>query len=1428
LRCVAFAALTSLWASSSVAAVLAGWDVQSLPGGSGNFGPSPLGASVTDPHLTVGGLTRGGGVSTSGTGAARGWGGNDWQNGTAATAVSGGDYVTFTATANAGYQVSFSSISKFDYRRSASGAANGTLQYQIGGGSFIDISTVSYSSSSSSGASLAAVDLSGISALQNVPAGTTVTFRIVNYGGTTSSGTWYIFDVANSTANDFEIFGTVSTAAPVDGLCGSSDGQTFTSAPSANLCSAGTPSAVSGSGPWTWSCAGSGGGSTAMCSADLHTLAPFTVFHMNDVHARLTPHQWVINQHGSAPDVFESEGGAAYLAGELLSLVAGKPTALVLDGGDISEGNPIGDMNCTTPEGRGAPVCSNSGFGNGGMTSFYSLLHSKLAAIGGSRGTRGIDALVVGNHDVRDVSYITNMERMRDAGVPVISANVRDIATHAPHFAPYTTVTVNGTKIGIIGYTTSTATVGASLASTLEVVDCQWTGSSVCNIASYVNELRNNQGCDIVILLTHDGHADLVDPTTPVIADTADAKVPEIAVTGHWHTWAETVWQPASLNYKTIFTESSSYMKYIGELNVDGTGKYLSSVQHVLRNSDITPDPDVQALVDNLISQYNAAHPGHPVDEVVGYTNDNLLLDNRMKWWSADEYPWSGNNSAGQWITDAMAWKCNQIAWPSGGGCDLAIEAGGGVRADIPAGPVTYLQVYETFPWADDTYVRVSLTGQDIINFLNATNLDTGFSSALEVTAFDGIPTSVTINGQPIGLTTTYKVAINNYMLAHPPSGYTWPATAAAEVDPSNGLVRDSLSEFMRSVHATPATAYSVGGERYHFNGEYSGAYRAVVNMMNDADSEPTFDDAFIRLLSANPETLARRGSRQVPTSLVNADGSIVASNRLAEQELFRSFLGFKTGALQPGDIVEVWGKASFFGGDPEFVDQDGVYGDGIEFKIVGHDDSLAKPMFMSSISAFSNDNFKNHYVKFLAKKTGTSNVVDQFGQSLKIWDKTGYTAKTLPGNVGDTLEISGVLTMESFAFRLRSDSATVSASSLPMGTLLSSHVDALPSSISAPITLSATASLGSSYVLSPVADAQVSSGNPSTNYGTGTSMFVQSSTTGFGNERAWLRFDLSTIPAGTSITGATLQLWNWKSAGAALPAEIHGSSTDSWVETSINWNNQPVFDSMLDTQTLAAGATNLWYTWNVGAFVQQEFADDKLASFVVKAATENSADTTAPSYAFDAKEFGSNAPLLLVNAQASGATIANVTYFYRYSTDNINWGIWFRFGDPVSAAPYSLAFDFPNGMGYYEFYSVATDSLGNVEPAPAYAQAAVHYQSASGAAQTISFNPPSSVPVGSTLSISGAASSGLAVTFRSLTTSVCTVSGNQVTTLATGICTIVADQLGDVGYWTPAPTETRSFSVTADADVPIPTWAMAALSFLLVAAAARRSQRAS
>ena len=54
---------------------------------------------------------------------------------------------------------------------------------------------------------------------------------------------------------------------PIDGQCGSANGTPVSAAPSSELCAVGAASAVNGSGPWTWTCAGSNGGTDANCSA---------------------------------------------------------------------------------------------------------------------------------------------------------------------------------------------------------------------------------------------------------------------------------------------------------------------------------------------------------------------------------------------------------------------------------------------------------------------------------------------------------------------------------------------------------------------------------------------------------------------------------------------------------------------------------------------------------------------------------------------------------------------------------------------------------------------------------------------------------------------------------------------------------------------------------------------------------------------------------------------------------------------------------------------------------------------------------------------------------------------------------------------------------------------------------------------------------
>jgi hypothetical protein len=82
--------------------------------------------------------------------------------------------------------------------------------------------------------------------------------------------------------------------------------------------------------------------------------------------------------------------------------------------------------------------------------------------------------------------------------------------------------------------------------------------------------------------------------------------------------------------------------------------------------------------------------------------------------------------------------------------------------------------------------------------------------------------------------------------------------------------------------------------------------------------------------------------------------------------------------------------------------------------------------------------------------------------------------------------------------------------------------------------------------------------------------------------------------------------------------------------------------------------------------------------------------------------------------------------------------------------------------------------------------------------AQTITFPQPADTRVDQgPVALGATASSGLAVSYSSSTTGVCTVSGSSVTLLATGTCTIAADQAGN-GSYSAATTVSRSFQVTA------------------------------
>lgn len=83
-------------------------------------------------------------------------------------------------------------------------------------------------------------------------------------GGTRTAYAW-TRDASGNVSD--ALTATVSITVLTDGACGSSNGKSLLTEPTTGLCQSGVAGSVTGTGPWSWSCAGEYGGTTATCSA---------------------------------------------------------------------------------------------------------------------------------------------------------------------------------------------------------------------------------------------------------------------------------------------------------------------------------------------------------------------------------------------------------------------------------------------------------------------------------------------------------------------------------------------------------------------------------------------------------------------------------------------------------------------------------------------------------------------------------------------------------------------------------------------------------------------------------------------------------------------------------------------------------------------------------------------------------------------------------------------------------------------------------------------------------------------------------------------------------------------------------------------------------------------------------------------------------
>ena len=163
----------------------------------------------------------------------------------------------------------------------------------------------------------------------------------------------------------------------------------------------------------------------------------------------------------------------------------------------------------------------------------------------------------------------------------------------------------------------------------------------------------------------------------------------------------------------------------------------------------------------------------------------------------------------------------------------------------------------------------------------------------------------------------------------------------------------------------------------------------------------------------------------------------------------------------------------------------------------------------------------------------------------------------------------------------------------------------------------------GSQLTFTPVADSFVDSGSPSTNFGSQTQLRGDGSPV----VRSYLRFNVQGLSG--AVTRATLRIFaNSASTGGY---EIRSVSNNTWVESTITYNNAPAVGSVLGSSP----------GFNAGVWTTVD-----ITSYITGNGTYNLALTVPGSTAisFASREAGNSAPQLIIQAQGGSVPTATRT----------------------------------------------------------------------------------------------------------------------------------------------------------------------------------------
>ena len=390
----------------------------------------------------------------------------------------------------------------------------------------------------------------------------------------------------------------------------------------------------------------------------------------------------------------------------------------------------------------------------------------------------GYDIATIGNHEF-DYGMDVFMSLREKAEFPYISANFCDLEGNTI-LDPYVIKELGGWKVAFVGastpetFTKSTPTFFQDGEGNYIYSFCQ--GEDGANLYAAVQkavDAARAEGAEIVIVMSHLGidgssvpytSSDLIVNTTGINA----------VLDGHSHSvWEMELVQNAA-GEDVILSSTGTKLNNVGSLVIEAGEDQTPVLTSALHSESLFQDEEAEAYIATVKAQYEET-----LNQVVATTAVDLTTKDPA---TGERAVRNSETNLGDLCADAY-----RIVL----GADVAIVNGGGVRADIPAGDITYGQILSVHPFGNMACL-IEATGQQILDALEMASRDVpdecgGFLqvSGLSYEINVGVESSVVVDdagsfvevagerrvqnvlvaGEPIDPEATYTLASHNYML---------------------------------------------------------------------------------------------------------------------------------------------------------------------------------------------------------------------------------------------------------------------------------------------------------------------------------------------------------------------------------------------------------------------------------------------------------------------------------------------------------------------------------------------------------------------------------------------------------------------------------------------------------------------------------------